>query len=507
MRGVGEMANDIWGMTVALFPGQGAFNKSVLDRVNAKYPQVTEVFREIDEATEQDVGIELSKLLLDSPAGATLHEILEDNRLVQLAVFAFDVAAYRVLRSEGFEPDVHVGFSLGEVAALTCAGAYSVVDAARLVLHRSKEMRELDLTGAGMAVITTNVERSQRLIDLIGDSSLTVALENHDAQTILAGPRAALDLAGRLAGVLGMSFARLQSMYPAHTPLLQPAVAAFIKDIRDLPQQPLSVPVYSPALERYYDSDESLAEAIATQLVKPVRFSTALRKLYQDGARVFIECGALATLTTFVKKNLPVGNLLALAPFDRTENGVDHLDSALELLRHEALLAGVDRDAAAALLPDVGKTEFATFWAARGNSIVRHLREEFDSFERSRLYAPAILEVPTREILQPADSNGVEQSREEVLAAVRKVYADALEYPEEVFTEDAHLEAELGIDSVKQVELQARLRDHYDVGALPEDYRLADYNTLGKIADWFMDHISPDQHGGSRPSQPPAASR
>jgi acyl carrier protein len=70
-----------------------------------------------------------------------------------------------------------------------------------------------------------------------------------------------------------------------------------------------------------------------------------------------------------------------------------------------------------------------------------------------------------------------------VLAQLRATYADALEYPEEVFLDDADLEADLGIDSVKQTELLARVAETYALPPLPEDFRLADYTTLSQIAD------------------------
>ncbi|MFD0383278.1 acyl carrier protein [Streptomyces stramineus] len=64
---------------------------------------------------------------------------------------------------------------------------------------------------------------------------------------------------------------------------------------------------------------------------------------------------------------------------------------------------------------------------------------------------------------------------------MRTLYAEALEYPEEVFTPDALLEAELGVDSVKQVELLARASQHYGLPARGSNFRLADYDTLDRI--------------------------
>ena len=54
----------------------------------------------------------------------------------------------------------------------------------------------------------------------------------------------------------------------------------------------------------------------------------------------------------------------------------------------------------------------------------------------------------------------------------------------EVFTEDVALEAELGIDSVKQMELLGKLEAQYQLPPRSEDFRLSDYGTLCKITDF-----------------------
>jgi acyl carrier protein len=85
--------------------------------------------------------------------------------------------------------------------------------------------------------------------------------------------------------------------------------------------------------------------------------------------------------------------------------------------------------------------------------------------------------------------NGAPASREELFAEIVKLYATALEYPDEVFTEDVALEAELGVDSVKQAELIGRLAEQYNMPPRPEDFRLGDYDTLGKVTDFVYSQI------------------
>jgi acyl carrier protein len=80
-------------------------------------------------------------------------------------------------------------------------------------------------------------------------------------------------------------------------------------------------------------------------------------------------------------------------------------------------------------------------------------------------------------------AGGAAADRAAVLAHLREMYAEALEYPVEAVTEDVELEAELGVDSVKQTELMARVLEHYGLPARRDGFRLAEYDTLGKVAD------------------------
>jgi len=97
---------------------------------------------------------------------------------------------------------------------------------------------------------------------------------------------------------------------------------------------------------------------------------------------------------------------------------------------------------------------------------------------------PAVTPVPAAAPTPTVSgASGGPASRAELLAEVAAMYAEALEYPVEVFTETVALEADLGIDSVKQTELLARAGERYGLGQRPEGFRLSDHDTLGKVVD------------------------
>ena len=68
---------------------------------------------------------------------------------------------------------------------------------------------------------------------------------------------------------------------------------------------------------------------------------------------------------------------------------------------------------------------------------------------------------------------------------VRSLIAEKTGYPPEMLEDDMDLEGELGVDSIKQVEILSALRDKYP--ALPEvdPEHLAELRTIRKIADFF----------------------
>lgn len=61
-------------------------------------------------------------------------------------------------------------------------------------------------------------------------------------------------------------------------------------------------------------------------------------------------------------------------------------------------------------------------------------------------------------------------------------------YPEDVFEDHLDLEVDLGIDSIKQVETLAKLREEYDL-PLDEGFLMRDYPTIGKMAGYIVGRL------------------
>ncbi len=74
-------------------------------------------------------------------------------------------------------------------------------------------------------------------------------------------------------------------------------------------------------------------------------------------------------------------------------------------------------------------------------------------------------------------------------------------YPVEMLDLDLDLEADLGIDTVKQAELFATIRTHFGIPRR-EDLLLAEYNTLAKVIGFMKDAIASSTSAKTNESSP-----
>jgi acyl transferase domain-containing protein len=308
--------------------------------------------------------------------------------------------------------------------------------------------------------------------------------------------------------VLRISATRLRSPFPFHNPLLAEASERLAQRLAALSQAPLTARVYSPILGRYYTDDDRITDLLAAHLTVPVPFTSALAVLRADGADTFVEAGVGSTLSRFVADS--VADASAVACVDGAGDPVESFRRARSTLvtlgaavPQPAAPVGAPADAdaiAALLLPDVDEALRRSFWAARAQDLRGHARAVLRDYQAAQGHSspvpspsPAPSHAPHLRVVTLAEPAGDESeavppaiSREGLLAELSGMYAAALEYPVEVFTEDVQLEADLGVDSVKQTELLSRAAERYRLSARPADFRLSEYSTMGKVADFVL---------------------
>ncbi|MGW3635425.1 acyltransferase domain-containing protein [Streptomyces sp. NPDC005122] len=456
--------------TAFLFPGQGSYVPGVFRDFGRAIPSVRALLDEID-ATCAEVGrAPVSELLFDGSAADQEQLVAERPGDLDLAIFASSLAAHEILVSLGVRADVLVGHSFGELAALTAAGALTVADATRFVLCRAQAFADLPPVEGGMVAIGLDGRRTAHLVGLVDDPELVLAVENGPEACVISGPESALDRASSLAGILGVHTIRVPAAQPFHNPLLWRVAEALAARTASLPMGIPRLPVYSAILGRYIDEEADLRLLSACHLIRPVRFYQALQRLHRDGVRSFVESGGRKILTQLTSSGLPRGVRTAV-PWDRVATA----ESVAEVLRSAGLSA--DPLAAAAVAAPPRSSDRST--------AVRPILGQTDTGEAARLVPPG----PQAAAGSLAPNRRL-PTGQALVAELRICYAECLGFPEELLTDDIDLEADLGVDSIKQIEAFNIARRRYGLPVPTADLRVSSHTTLGSIAEVLLNLAS-----------------
>ena len=463
---------------VILFSGQGGFDGVALHRAGADHPQVKEIFTRIDDVTGRLFDRRVSDLLFGAEP-VDLRRLLAEPRWVsQVAILGSGLAAYEILADHGVEPAVLAGHSLGEITALVAAGAYTVEDGAAMVIKRVEAAEHIagqNVLDGRMLAVAAGPERTRQILQLLDDPQVVVAVENHDEQTVVSGPAAALEKVRGIARQLAVHTVELEAPLPFHSPLLADAVPPFAQFVRGLRRNRLHAQVYSPVLLRYYTEDDDVAGALAEHFVLPVRFGAAIRALRESGHQLFIEAGGRDALTQLVHRLDPTA--VTMATLSRSRAGGIAL---------EATLAALDSTTGA---PTVPAGDFEAFWRTYGTQIVDRVRDQLGTAQAAALTEPVAEPAKSGPVaVEPVSAAGAPVPGD-LFTEIRSIYAEALEYPEDVFTGDVSLEGELGVDSVKQIELLTRISRRYGLPQREADFRLFEYDTLDKVVGLIRDEL------------------
>ncbi|MEU5979876.1 alpha/beta fold hydrolase [Streptomyces sp. NPDC047315] len=243
---------------------------------------------------------------LDRPLRPILHpedgedSLLHQTAYTQPALFALEVALFRLVESWGLRPDFLLGHSVGEVTCAHVAGALSLRDAALLVTARGRLMQQLPSGGAMLAVEATEDEMTARLADRT--SGLCVAAVNGPRSLVVSGPENEITAAAAQWQQQGRRTRRLQVSHAFHSSLMDPALDELADALRHVEVRPPTIPIISNVTGVPLGAAELTGpEYWVRHARQPVRFQDGMRWLGRTGVRNFLELGPSGVLTALAR--------------------------------------------------------------------------------------------------------------------------------------------------------------------------------------------------------------